>query len=384
MTAAEVPRHDLVLVGGGHAHVQVLRAWALAPVPGVRLTLVVDHPVAVYSGMVPGFVAGQYRLADLQIDLRPLAGRAGARCIVARATDVEVGARLVALDGRAPIAYDTVSFDVGSRVAGLDVPGVREHALPTRPIGLFVHRVAEILARARHGAGFQLVVVGAGAGGVELAFAFAARLRRDGAGSFAVVLIESGVRILPGYPARTARLVERAAAARGVRIQTGARVTAVHAGTLALDGGEPLPCNALVWVAGAASLPLFRDSGLPTDAEGFVLVEPTLQCPGHDDVFAAGDCASWTAGEALPKAGVYAVRQGPVLAHNLRARASEGGPLRRYRPQHDFLSLLNLGDGTAVASKWGTAACGRWAFRLKDWIDRRFVRRFQVADAAHD
>jgi NADH dehydrogenase FAD-containing subunit len=111
---------------------------------------------------------------------------------------------------------------------------------------------------------------------------------------------------------------------------------------------------------------------------GHALVDPTLQCPGHDDVFAAGDCAAWIAGETLPKAGVYAVRQGPVLAHNLRARAS-GGPLRRYRPQRDFLSLLNLGDGTAVASKWGAAARGRWAFRLKDWIDRRFVRRLQVA-----
>ena len=369
-------RHDLVLVGGGHAHVQVLRRWAMAPVPGVRLSLVVDRPVAVYSGMVPGFVAGQYARDELEIDVRPLARRAGARCIVAPVTGLDAPARRLDLDGRAPMVYDTASFDVGSTVAGLDVPGVREHALPTRPIGLFVRRVDEFVARARGGARFRLVVAGAGAGGVELAFAFATRLRREGARDPEVLLLESGPRVLPGYPARAARLVEAAAAGRDIRIRTGARVLAAGAETLTLDDGERLPCDALVWVVGAASLPLFRESGLQTDARGFVRVGPTLQCLGRDDVFAAGDCAAW-AGDELPKAGVYAVRQGPVLAHNLRAR-TRSRPLRPYRPQRDFLSLLNLADGTAVASKWGGAARGPWVFRLKDWIDRRFVRRFQV------
>ena len=369
-------RHDVVLVGGGHAHVEVLRRWAMAPVPGVRLSLVVDDPVAVYSGMVPGFVAGQYARDELEIDVRPLARRAGARCIVARVTGLDAQARRLALDGRAPMRYDTASFDVGSTVAGLDVPGVREHALPTRPIGLFVRRVDELVGRARGGAGFRLVVAGAGAGGVELAFAFASRLRREGVRDPEVLLLESGSRVLPGYPTRAAHLVE-AAAGRDIRIRTGARVAAVGAGMLTLDDGEPLPCDALVWVAGAAGVPLFRESGLQTDARGFVRVGPTLQCLGRDDVFAAGDCAAWAAGDELPKAGVYAVRQGPVLAHNLRAR-TQSRPLRPYRPQRDFLSLLNLADGTAVASRWGRATRGAWVFRLKDWIDRRFVRRFQV------
>src|SRR5690349_13551480 len=136
--------HDLVLVGGGHAHIQVLRRWAMAAASGAtagaRLTLIVDQPVAVYSGMVPGFVAGQYARSDLEIDVRPLALRAGARCIVARAIGVDVARRRVLLDGRPPIAYDTVSFDVGATVAGLEVPGAREHAVPTRPIGAFVAR----------------------------------------------------------------------------------------------------------------------------------------------------------------------------------------------------------------------------------------------------
>src|SRR5215813_5307764 len=135
--SAAAVRHELVLVGGGHAHVQVLRRWAMAPVPGVHLTLVVDHPIAVYSGMVPGFLAGQYAASDLEIDVRPLAMRAGARCILAPATGLDAGGGQLHLAGRPPVAYDTVSFDVGSTVAGQDIPGVREHAVATRPIGEF-------------------------------------------------------------------------------------------------------------------------------------------------------------------------------------------------------------------------------------------------------
>ena len=371
--------HDLVLVGGGHAHIQVLKRWAMAPVPGARLTLVVDRPIAVYSGMVPGFVAGQYPREALEIDVRPLARRAGARCIVAPASAHDARAHRLVLDGRPPIAYDTVSFDVGSTVAGFELPGVREHAIPTRPIGGFVRRVDEVLAAARARGPARIVVVGAGAGGVEVAFALAARLHRERAGGAEVLLLESGPRVLPGHAASAAARVHAAAAARGVAIRTGARVTRVEPGVVHLDVGEPLPADAVVWVAGAAALPIFNGSGLETDTGGFVRIRPTLQSLGHDEVFAVGDCAAWTAGPGLAKAGVYAVRQGPVLAHNLIARL-RGGRLRAYRPQRDFLSLLNLGDGGAIGTKWGVSVEGRVMFALKDWIDRRFVRRFQVLD----
>jgi len=370
-------RHDVVLVGGGHAHVQVLKRWSMAPVPGARLTLVVDRPIAVYSGMVPGFMAGQYSRNDLEIDVRPLALRAGARCIVAAATGVDPDARRLRLADRPPITYDTVSFDVGSTVAGLEIPGAREHAIPTRPIGEFVRRVDEVLAAARGRDAFRVVVVGAGAGGVEVAFALAARLGSGPGRRVDVLLLESGPRVLPGYAASAARRVETAAAARAVTIRCEATVSRVEAHAVHLAGGERIAADATVWVAGAAALPLFAGSGLETDAAGFVRIRPTLQCRGRDDVFAVGDCAAWTAGPALAKAGVYAVRQGPVLAHNLMARA-RGGRLAPYRPQRDFLSLLNLGDGRAIGTKWGVAAEGASLFSLKDWIDRRFVRRFQV------
>ena len=369
-------RHHLVLVGGGHSHVEVLRDWAREPAPGVRLTAVVDRPMAVYSGMVPGFVAGQYGLEDIELDVHGLARKAGASWVGATMTGFDVSARRLEVEGLPPIAYDTVSFDVGSTVSGLDRPGVREHALRTRPIGDFVRAVDALIERAKRAPRFRLIVVGGGAAGVELAFAFRARFARLGLLEASVLLVEAGPRVLTGYPGSAVRRVEANARARDIGIRCGAGVSAAHRDGLTLEDGARLPCDAFAWVAGAASLPLFG-AGLERDARGFVKVRETLQAVGHDDIFAVGDCASLVTAPDLAKAGVYAVREGPVLARNLRARLA-GRPLHPYSPQRDFLSLLNLGDGRAVASKWGISAEGEWAWRLKDRIDRRFVLRYRA------
>jgi selenide,water dikinase len=326
--------------------------------------------------MVPGFVAGQYRVEEIEIDVERLARKAGAAWLKAPATGVDVKSRHVHVRGAAPLVYDTASFDVGSTVSGLDRPGVRQHGLPTRPIGDFAHRVDTLIERARSRPELRLAVVGAGAGGVELAVAFHARFSRLGLRGASVVLLESGQRVLSGYPESAARRIERNAEARGIEIRYGSTVAGAHADRLVLETGDSVACEAFVWVAGSASLPLFDGSGLERDERGFVKVRETLQTVGHDEIFATGDCASLITNPRLPKAGVYAVRQGPVLAHNLKARTT-GRALRPYRPQRDFLSLLNLGDGRAVAIKWGVSAEGAWAWWLKDAIDRRFVRRYQ-------
>jgi selenide,water dikinase len=215
---------ELVLVGGGHAHVHVLEGFAAAPPPNTRVTLIVDTPFAVYSGMVPGMIAGQYGERDLQIDVRPLAERADVQVIETRAVGIEAAERRIMLDDGPPIAYDVASFDIGSTVAGLNLPGVREHALPTRPIGRFVQRVDGLIKQARAHDGdspFRVIVVGAGAGGVELAFTIHYRLAAETGREVDVQLIESGPRILAGYPASLARRVERLAASRGIEILPG-------------------------------------------------------------------------------------------------------------------------------------------------------------------
>ena len=366
---------DLVLVGGGHAHLQVLRSWAAARPAGVRLCLVVDDPVSVYSGMVPGLVAGHYAARELEIDLRPLAESAGARWVVARAVGVDAKSHRIELAEGPALPFDVASLGVGSTQAGLELPGVAEHALATRPLARLVRGLEALLERARPTKRLRVAVVGAGAGGVELAFALRARLAREDVRNGAVALLEASPRVLPALSERVSRRVERAARARAIELRLGTAVASVDAESMRLADGSTLPCDAVVWAAGGAAPPWLAGSGLPTDRGGFVRVGPTLALEGFRDLFAAGDCARFE--PPLPKAGVHAVRQGPVLAHNLLA-ALAGGPLRRYRPQRDALALLNLGDGSALGTKWGLTARGRWVLAIKDRIDRRYVRRMRL------
>lgn len=397
----------VVLVGGGHAHVQVLRRWAMDPPANARLLVVLDRPVAVYSGMVPGFVAGDYPTHALEIDVVPLARRAGAGVLFATATDVDPVAHTLALEGRPPIEYDVLSIDVGSTVRGLDLPGVREHALATRPIGRFVAALDERVEALAQGARPpRIALVGGGAAGCEIAFTLDARLRTRGVAASISIVFADDV-LLPGASRATRRLLEREALARGIALHGSRRVERVEAGGLIVRpapredadrgtrGATPpvdgdavatsrLEADLVVWATGAAPVAFPAHAGasrLATDGAGFLEVRETLQTVGHDDVFAVGDCARMVDHRWVPRAGVYAVRQGPILEANLRAWL-DGRALRRYRPQRDFLSLLNLGGGRALGSKWGLASTGRAVYRLKDWIDRRFMARFQVLDAS--
>lgn len=416
---------ELVLVGGGHAHLQVLRRWMMRPVAGVRLSLVLDRAEAVYSGMLPGFVAGDYGAREIEVDCVPLARRAGARVVLAAATGLDPARRLLHLEGRPPLPFDIASLDVGSVLRGAELPGVREHALATRPLHHFARRLPALIALARaraqeRGGPLRVAVAGAGAAGVELAFTLQHRLRAEvgeGAAVEVTVLGDAGG-VLPGASRAIARRANREARRRGIRLRGGCIAVALEekhsALAVVLEGGERVDCDLAVWATGAAPPPLLAALPLPRDARGFLRVGATLQSPACGNIFAAGDCAALDTAPDLPKAGVYAVRAGPVLDANLRRRlhalraAQDTAPrtlrrtaparsaqsaalragrvlraprLRRFRPQRDFLALLNLGGGRVLGGKWGMAASGRALWRLKDRIDRRFVRRFRVLNA---
>jgi selenide,water dikinase len=378
----------VALVGGGHAHVQILRRWAMDPPQDARLVVVLDRPVAVYSGMVPGFVAGDYTRPELEIDLVPLARRAGAAVVLSAAVDLDPLRGEIALEGRPNLPFDIASLDVGSTVRALDLPGVAEHALATRPIGAFVADLEiriEFLAQLDRPA--RLVVVGGGAAGCEIAFTLEARLRRAGIG-VEVAIVTSESALLAGASPALRRAIARQTRARGIEVQTGTRIEKVEPGSARTEAGQRIAADLVVWATGAAPVsfpPRTTDpaqAGRATwtrDREGFLSVRDTLQTVDYENVFAVGDCARLVDHPWVPRAGVYAVRQGPILDHNLRALLS-GRPLTPYRPQRDFLSLLNLGDGRALGSKWGLAASGRSVFRLKDRIDRAFMARFQILE----
>jgi pyridine nucleotide-disulfide oxidoreductase family protein len=366
----------LVLVGGGHAHVHVLAALATRPLPGVEVTLVSPSPHHHYSGMVPGFLQGVYAEAELTLDLAWLARRAGARLVQAMAGRIDVAGQAVDA-GEVRLPFDVLSLDVGADPAGLDVPGAREHAVTIRPMRQAVSLRARVdaLGGAARGTLVRVVVAGAGAGGVEVALALHRRIRAAGARP-EVALVEAAADVLPDYAAPVRRRAAGILARRGVAVTTGRAVDRVERDAVVLADGGRLPADLVVWLAGAAGPGLLAEAGLALDARGFLLVDPTLRAVGGAPVWAAGDCATLVDHPDTPKAGVYAVRQGPVLARNLRAALGAGTP-RAYVPQKTFLSLLNTADGKALLRWHGVVSHSRFAWWLKDRIDRRFVRRYR-------
>ncbi|MHA7816574.1 MAG: selenide, water dikinase SelD [Pseudohaliea sp.] len=366
LTPTEITR-DLVLVGGGHAHALVLRMLAMNPVPGARLTLVSPASHTPYSGMLPGLVAGHYRFEDTHIDLARLCQWAGVRFLRDAVTALDPARRELHFAERPPLGYDLLSLDIGSQPTLDVVPGACEHAVPVKPVAEFWQRWQAGLAA--HG-GQRIAVVGGGAGGLELALAMAHAL----AGSGATLVLYCGGELLPGYH-RAARAAARDAISRlGVTLEEGARVAEVHAGELSLEDGRRERFDSLYWCTAAAAAPWVRASGLAVDERGFLAVDDTLRSVDDGRIFGAGDIATQV-NHPRPKAGVYAVRQGPVLARNLRASLT-GVALREHRPQQRFLSLLSLGEQRATADRGPLSATGHWVWRWKDRIDRSFMRRF--------
>jgi selenide,water dikinase len=367
-----------VLLGGGHAHVEVLRELAQRAVSDVACVLVTPGPRHHYSGMVPGFLRGTYGEYDLSVDLAALARAARVRLLPAAAVRIDPAARIV-WTSAGPEPFDLCSCDVGAAAAGLaDTPGAAEHAFALRPIA-GVGALRDTLDRlAAVGPGeVPACVVGGGAAGVEIALALVSALAAHG-GRPIVTLIERDTTLLPGHGPRARAMARRALAARGVAVRTGTAVAGVSADAVTLRDGARVASACTVWVAGAAAPAVIAASSLPHDAGGFLRVDATLRAIDGAPVWGAGDCIALDGAPWMPRAGVYAVRQGPVLAHNLRA-ALEGSAPRRYRPQRTALALLATGDDRAILAWRGLAAEGRWVWTLKDAIDRRWMRRYRVA-----
>lgn len=375
MHAAPTLTRDLVLIGGGHSHALVLRMWGMRPLAGARLTLIDPAPVAAYSGMLPGHVAGHYSRDEMEIDLVRLARFAGARLILGAAEGIDPAAGLVHVAGRAPVAYDVASVDVGVHSRMPDLPGFSEHGHAAKPLDAFAARWAAFRESVARGVDApEAAVIGGGLAGIELAMAMAHALHRD-AGRAEVSLIEAGPVIAPDNPA--ARPALSAALARnGIRVVTGQAVARVGAESAELADGTRIATRFTTGAAGARAHGWLAETGLPVTGDGFLRTGPDLRIEGQEALFAAGDCAHLTHAPR-PKAGVFAVRAAPVLRDNLRA-ALTGGRMRRFRPQKSYLKLVSLGRKSALAEKWGMAPSGPVLWRWKDRIDRKFMRKLNT------
>ncbi|RTR06955.1 selenide, water dikinase SelD [Halomonas nitroreducens] len=374
---------DIVLVGGGHSHVGVLKRFAMRPEPGVRLTLICRDSHTPYSGMLPGYIAGHYDYDEVHIDLRRLAEYAGARFLRDEAIGIDHEGQRVLCRSRPPVTYDQLSINIGSTPRVETVTGAREHAVPVKPIHRFNDRWQTLLERVTHHPGTtRIAVVGGGAGGVELLLAMQHRLRRELADrgrdpdELAFALFTRGEVFLPTHNARVRANFRDHLRARGIAVHTGTDITVVDAGRLQDANGSWHEADEIVWVTNAGGAAWLRDTRLELDDDGFIKVGDTLQSLSDPRIFAAGDIAHQV-NHPREKAGVFAVRQGRPLADNLRA-AVTGRPLTSYRPQARWLALISTGDRHAVASRGELCLAGDWVWRWKDWIDRRFMARFNA------
>lgn len=379
------PPKQLVLIGAGHAHLQLLTWWRRRPIKNVELTLVTAFDRAVYSSMLPSTLADMYPRDTMMIDLPKLCASCGVRLIVDRANRLDPETNLIRFAHQPALYYDAASINIGSVPADEPLWQAHRILISVKPLGSFVQRFEvrfrELVEQWRAAPGpelLQIVIVGAGAAGVELALCLEQHkheleLPAD------VRLVDGNAEILPGYSPKTIRLVHKLLKLRGIDLHLGSPVIDCDdegPSSLVLENGKRVRADLVIWAAGASPPMALRGFELPKSERGFLATRRTLQTTADVPIFVSGDVAD-IEGVLVPKAGVYAVRQAPILWKNLK-RHFAGKPLVEYRPQKKFLSLMSCGDGTAILDYKGFTSHSGWAWMLKDWIDRRWIKRFRV------
>jgi pyridine nucleotide-disulfide oxidoreductase family protein len=370
------PARQLVLLGAGHAHVHVLAQMAQAPWAGAQVTLIAPYDRQLYSGMVPGFVAGHYALEDCVIPLEPLVRRSGIRWIQRSVCAMDTSSQSVTLDDGRVLRYDWLSINTGPvqdrALIEQSIPGAREHALFIRPIETFGGLWPKVVELAQSKP-LRIAVIGAGAAGIELAMAVRQRLPQA-----ALTLLCGDTPLGAGYSECVQARLKATLMRRKITLLPD-NAAGIRPGEVVLASGATLACDVPIVATGAQAPAWLLATGLALDPQGFVAVDACQRSTSQPQVFAAGDVSSRT-DRALARSGVYAVRAGPVLAMNLAATLA-GKPLTAHQPPDKTLNLISCGDRYAIAS-WGTySAEGRWVWWLKDWIDRRFLRRYRTAAA---
>ncbi|MGH8762542.1 MAG: FAD-dependent oxidoreductase [Nitrosospira sp.] len=364
---------ELVLIGGGHAHVLLLRKFGERPLCNVRVTVISDVAHATYSGMLPGHISGVYSRAEMHIDLRRLCRFASARLVHAKVSGLDLKQKQVLLaDNPSPLSADLISINAGGTPSMNGVVGAEQWAIPAKPLPLLLSGWERAKASAQNTIEpLQIILVGGGAGGVELALAMHSQIRSKAR----FIIVHRGARLLPGHNSRVQSILNKLLQERKLAVITDAAVVEVTPESVRLDDGRLLAADFVFWVTHAAPPAWLARCGLDATPEGFVRVKSTLQTINYPWIFAAGDVIA-IEHQKLPRSGVYAVRMANPLGDNLRAYLS-GYPLRDYKPQRHSLSLIGTSDGRAVASYCGLAGHASLFWWWKDWIDRRFMRQFQ-------
>ncbi|MGU9962254.1 MAG: selenide, water dikinase SelD [Candidatus Puniceispirillales bacterium WSBS_2018_MAG_OTU23] len=365
----------LMLVGGGHAQVAVLKSLVMNPIFGLRTSLISRDVMTPYSGMLPGYLEGAYSAQDIGIDLSHLARQAAARFIHAPITAINPDRKTVSIKDRPEIGYDILSLNIGSAPDLSAINGAAEHAIAVKPISTLLNRIAPILENTA--AVQSIAIIGGGAAGVEVALSLHHRLNNIDGRYIKFSLIHRGGRIMPEFPVKAARYLTREMKTKSIDLYCGSDVAEVTKNAAILRDGTSIAADLILVVTAGVAPDVIKSSGLSLDERGFIAVHPSLQSISHGDIFASGDVATVMA-HPRPKAGVFAVRAGAILTDNLR-HAIHGEALRQWQPQKHYLALIGTGGGKAMPVRGNIVLPpSKWAWRLKEWIDVKFIKKFTI------
>jgi len=370
----------LVLVGGGHAHLTALINLADYVQRGHKVTLIGPSPYHYYSGMGPGLLSGIYRAQDARFHVKKMAEERGASFLQDKVIKIDPGQRTLNLQSGNQVSYDVVSFNTGSDVplSGL-VSQPQENIVSVKPVFNLLQAQRFIVSSLKERP-VSFAVVGGGAAGVEVTANLWRLLNKNG-GKAPISLI-AGRRLLATLPEKVRDLALRSLAKRGITVIEGNRVTEVAGNQIRLADGSSHPFDVAFMALGVQPSRIFRDSGIPAGPDGGLLVNSFLRSVAHPEMFGGGDCVSF-ADRPLAKVGVYAVRQNPILYHNLLA-ALEEREMKPFMPQKDYMLIFNMGNGRGILWKKNFVWQGHLAFLLKDYIDRKFMRKFQMAGESNE
>lgn len=356
----------LVLIGGGHAHLHCLEQFNKHSFKDWRVLLISPSVHQYYSGMFSGYIEELYTLNDMRVDLERLCEKIGAAFIEDRIDAVDTDSKQLTGAQGAVYRYDLASFDIGSTTV---VPESLAEQIPAlKPNYHFPEQLRQIRETR------SPVIAGGGASGVEIAFSIHSwrKHRQFGLNS---VLVSSSA-LLSGQGSRISKSIEAIANRKALPFYTGEKVDKMNDRKIITHTGKSFPKSGILWLTGPGSNPLFATSGIQTDEAGFLLVNDQLQSLDHPDIFGAGDCISFKSDSSLPKNGVFAVRQGPVLWHNLK-NCMFSGKLIPFIPPKRFLAILSTGGGEAFLTYGKFHLHGKIPWRIKQSIDRKFLMRYK-------
>ncbi len=376
MQATPVVR-DIVLLGGGHAHVIVIKKWAMHPIPGVRMTLVSRDVLTPYSGMLPGLIAGHYTPEEIHIDLMRLCRWSDVRFIEAEIEGISAKNNRISLAHRPSLEYDVLSVDTGSTPNLMDIDGINQFTIPVKPVHQFFNHWQKLYKKIHNEKqAYAIGVVGAGAGGFEIMLSMLHKLQKlspDTLHKFHWIV--RGNEVLSGHSKKVKNLALACCKRNNISIHSNFSVTSITADTVYSRNNQSLSLNKVIWCTDAIGPQWLEGSGLDLDNKGFIAVNRHLQSISTKNIFAAGDIATQI-NNPRPKAGVFAVRAGSVLFDNLQ-RYLLNKSLKIFGPQRNFLSILATGDKSAIASYRRFGLSGRWVWRWKHHIDTGFMQQFK-------